>query len=337
MTIDAFDWLHRTGANPPDDQRRPGVRRVRRSQQDQSRPYGAPRPHLYEGTFAHEYQHLLEYYESPGEASWVNEGLSDYAQTPGRLRRPEHHRRGPRGRRPHQVLPGFQPPQFGGPENSLTLWEDQGGPEILCDYGAAYTFMEYLESTTTAEAFMRPCTARTWATGSTGLDTVLDGQFGSKKSGMRHHPRLGRRDGAGRQVDTRPQADAVVGSVRLHREVTQGAASTGTTPRRTDSPGAPPNGSDYVRLRDAAGRYLLGAKALKSIDVQGCDVARARGPVEWRPIRTPPERPPPPTRRAATRSRDGSGPAGAVLRLRIQPRPDTIVRSVSVPAGRRTA
>ena len=31
-----------------------------------------------------------------------------------------------------------------GPENSLTRWSDQGDGEILCDYGAAYTFMEYV-------------------------------------------------------------------------------------------------------------------------------------------------------------------------------------------------
>ena len=39
------------------------------------------RPYLYEGTFAHEYQHLLESYEDPDEVNWVNEGLSDWAQT----------------------------------------------------------------------------------------------------------------------------------------------------------------------------------------------------------------------------------------------------------------
>ena len=37
------------------------------------------RPFLYEGVFAHEYQHLLEYYEDPEEVNWVNEGLSDFA------------------------------------------------------------------------------------------------------------------------------------------------------------------------------------------------------------------------------------------------------------------
>ena len=41
---------------------------------------------------------------------------------------------------------GYLPEAYGGAENSLTLWRDQGGPEILCDYGAAYSFMMYLYS-----------------------------------------------------------------------------------------------------------------------------------------------------------------------------------------------
>ncbi|MBA2311766.1 MAG: hypothetical protein H0V97_03085 [Actinobacteria bacterium] len=70
MTIDAYDWLHRTGANPPDEPV-PGDNCA-----------SAPaRPFLYEGVFAHEYQHLLEYYEDVDETIWVNEGLSDWAQT----------------------------------------------------------------------------------------------------------------------------------------------------------------------------------------------------------------------------------------------------------------
>ena len=38
------------------------------------------RPYLYEGTFAHEYQHLLHNDENPGEENWVNEGLSDWTE-----------------------------------------------------------------------------------------------------------------------------------------------------------------------------------------------------------------------------------------------------------------
>ncbi len=68
--IDAFDWLHRTGANPPHEPV-PGDLCT-----------SAPaRPFLYEGVFAHEYQHLLENYEDSVEANWINEGLADWAQT----------------------------------------------------------------------------------------------------------------------------------------------------------------------------------------------------------------------------------------------------------------
>ena len=123
----------------------------------------------------------MEYYESPGEASWVNEGLSDYAQSlvgyvdtsipPADAAADGH----------IKCFTGFQPPQFGGPENSLTLWEDQGGPEVLCDYGAAYSFMMYLFDHY-GEAFMSAL-HREDLNGLAGLDKVLDA-FGSKKSGM---------------------------------------------------------------------------------------------------------------------------------------------------------
>ena len=70
ITVDSFDWLHRSGANPPDEPV-PG---------DPCTSASA-RPFLIESTFAHEYQHLLEYYEDPAELSWVNEGLSMWAET----------------------------------------------------------------------------------------------------------------------------------------------------------------------------------------------------------------------------------------------------------------
>ena len=69
MSIDSYDWAHRTGANPPNE---PSTVIC------QNRP---AQPFKYEGVFAHEYQHLLEFWASPGEATWANEGLSDYAIT----------------------------------------------------------------------------------------------------------------------------------------------------------------------------------------------------------------------------------------------------------------
>lgn len=54
MHIDTYDWINRVG---PD----------------------AARPYLYEGVFAHEFQHLVHYDHDPDEPSWVDEGCADLA------------------------------------------------------------------------------------------------------------------------------------------------------------------------------------------------------------------------------------------------------------------
>ena len=104
MTIDAYDWVNRTG------------------------PSGT-RPYLYEGVFAHEYQHLLHSDYDSDEENFVNEGMSDLAE----------------------YLTGYGVSVQGHvdaaaakPENSLTVWGDQGDLEILTDYGQAYLFQYYL-------------------------------------------------------------------------------------------------------------------------------------------------------------------------------------------------
>lgn len=103
MTIDAYDWANRTG---PD----------------------SARPFLYEGVFAHEYQHLLHSDYDGNEENWINEGMSDWAER----------------------LVGYGIPDShvdavaAAPENSLVLWGDQGDLEILTDYGLGYFFQEYV-------------------------------------------------------------------------------------------------------------------------------------------------------------------------------------------------
>lgn len=103
ITIDGFDWLNRIG---PD----------------------AAKPHLYEGTIAHEYQHLLHRDMDDPEENWINEGMSDFAE----------------------YLVGYGHPDShvnfiqNNPKNSLTLWGDQGDLQILGDYGNAYLFQLYL-------------------------------------------------------------------------------------------------------------------------------------------------------------------------------------------------
>jgi hypothetical protein len=47
-----------------------------------------------------------------------------------------------------------------------------------------------------------------------------------------------------------------------------------------DTPGAPPNGSDYVRLRDAGGGFVNSAKQVKSISFSGSEQLESL-PIEW--------------------------------------------------------
>jgi hypothetical protein len=99
MHIDSYDWGNRTG---PD----------------------AARPYLYEGVFAHEFEHLIHFDQDPDEESWVDEGLADlagflsgYGHSSGHIAYYFVY---------HEVTP-------------LTFW---GGG--LPDYGASYLFALYL-------------------------------------------------------------------------------------------------------------------------------------------------------------------------------------------------
>jgi hypothetical protein len=318
MTIDAYDWLHRTGANPPDDSTDPAYAACAQ-EQGSTRPYGGAKPHLYEGTFAHEYQHLLEYYQDPDEESWVNEGLSDWAQTLVGYVDPSIAPDQPGADSHLSCFQGFLTPNFGGPENSLTEWGDQGGPEILCDYGAAYSFMEYLASHY-GDAFMSAL-HRNDDNGLAGLDAVLK-QFGAHTTAMETirnwaaamalDSALGRKAGPGSPFSI-ASMDA-----KINWDNTQAY----------DSPGAPPNGSDYVRLRGAHGGYLS-ADQLRSVSFDGASTLEPT-PVEWQEDATPPDATTDETTCGTIAA--GSGPAalwsgcGANLDR-------SIVRPVTVPSG----
>ena len=70
MTIDAFDWLHRTGDNPPNEPV-PGdhAERARRARSFTREPSPTSTSTCSSTT------------KTPTRSNWVNEGLSDYAQT----------------------------------------------------------------------------------------------------------------------------------------------------------------------------------------------------------------------------------------------------------------
>lgn len=315
MTIDAFDWLHRTGANPPDDSTDPDYVACA-EEQGSTRPYGTARPHLYEGTFAHEYQHLLEYYEDPDEESWINEGLSDWAQTLVGYVDPAVPADQPGADGHLSCFQGFMAESFGGPENSLTRWSDQGGPEILCDYGAAYSFMEYLESHY-GEGFMSAL-HRNDANGIDGVDAVLD-QFKAKRSAMSTI-----HDWAAAMA-----LDAAIWPAARNLALTiatMNAKINWDNPQAYESPGAPPNGSDYVRLRDADGDHLS-AKQLARVRFDGAS-SLAPTPVEWEESATPPDA----TTDATTCGNVGIGAGPAALYSGCGDNLDrSIVRPVSVP------
>ncbi|GIE87016.1 immune inhibitor A domain-containing protein [Actinoplanes regularis] len=141
MTIDAYDWKHRLGADPKNEPT---------DDLCTSRP---ARPRMYEGTFAHEWQHLLEYYIDPNEADWLNEGLSDYAQTLTGYADArigvyhfgfDSHIACYQGFGNVKTIYNANPRQCGGPQNSLNLWNEGQPNEVLADYGIVYQLMIYL-------------------------------------------------------------------------------------------------------------------------------------------------------------------------------------------------
>ena len=268
MTIDAYDWLHRTGSRP-------------RHEPSSDRCTNSPAwPHLIEGVFAHEYEHLLEQHEDPDEAAWVDEGLAEWARSLTGYAEPNRPVSEIGYDRHTQCFLGNLADSPGGPENSLTLWGD--GADANCEYGAVYSFMEYLH-----ERHGRK------------LMTALHRGDENGLAGLQ--AALGRRGDAQRSLHQWASSLAF-GSVNWDNPHAYGA------------PGAPPNGADFVRLRDESGRYLA-ARDLRSLSFDGATSMPGR-PVEWVVDPSPP---------------NGGSPAlysGGGNNL-----DRAIVRPVSVPSG----
>lgn len=282
MTIDGFDWLHRTGANPPNEPV-PG-----------NGCTSAPaRPFLYEGVFAHEYQHLLESYEDSDEVNWINEGLSDWAQTlTGYVNTTrsinelgfDNHIQCFLGYLSQQTPANPNPRATSGPENSLTRWGDQGDGEILCDYGAAYSFMLMLAGRY-GTPFMSALHTND-GNGFAGLQAVLD-QFGVKKQKaidvFHDWTIMVAVDGLlddGATINRGGPKASNLSTPDLH------ATINWDTPEAYSTPGAPSNGSDYVRLRDAKGAYLKG-KRINSLSFKGATSLPPK-PLAWASDPNPP-------------------------------------------------
>ena len=239
MTIDAFDWAHRTGANPPDEPT---------TDLCTSRP---ARPFLYESTFAHEWQHLLHYYSDPSEGIWLNEGMSDFAQTlTGYVdasktvfeRGADSHIYCFQGFGSVQTPFNPNPRDCGGPENSLNLWNEGTPAQVLSDYGNAYSLMLYLYDHYGTDLMSRlhrdgdlqglpSVDAALTAEGQPDLYRLIhDFQTSTLVDQIVEGPK-GKFQGRPKALVTTPSLSSTVNFA---------------DPNVNDNPGAAPNGADYV-------------------------------------------------------------------------------------------
>ena len=240
ITIDSYDWTHATGANPPHEPS---------ADPCLNRP---ARPSLYEAVFAHEYQHLIHNDYDPDETSWVNEGMSDLAEVLTGYSDPSLHV-DEKGVDNHTqsflgwwsvAHPDWNPiPRPAGPENSLTNWEDQGGLEVLADYGHAYFFMLYLLSHGYGQEFFTAW-QHNELDGIEGLNDQLAAAGSSDTFAS-----LFRNIQASALADGYVDAGATVSG--LDAADVQNTATDATiyfSGNAYDTPGAPPWGSDFVPL-----------------------------------------------------------------------------------------
>jgi hypothetical protein len=285
MTIDAFDWAHRTTDDPPDE-----------STDDlcTSRP---ARPNLYEGTFAHEWQHLLHNYTDGFETTWLNEGLSDFAQTlTGYVdasatvfdKGADSHIFCFQGFGTVQTAFNPNPRDCGGPENSLNLWgEDQGNANaVLADYGNAYAFMLFLYDRYGVDVISRlhrdgelqgldSVEAAVKAEGASGLYRVLH----DYQSMVLLDKILG---------DAKYSATIGVSKSRVTSKSLRSTVNL-DNPDAYDDPGAAPNGADYVQLRGANGQSLRG-RDLRTLTFSGAKSLPPL-PLTWSVVSDDPDRP----------------------------------------------
>jgi hypothetical protein len=284
MTIDAFDWTHRTGPNPPDEPT---------ADPCTSRP---ARPNLYEGVFAHEWQHLLHHYTDPFETTWVNEGISDYAQTlTGYVdatatvfdRGADSHIYCFQGFGSVQTPFNPNPRDCGGPENSLNLWGEGNNPNhVLSDYGNAYSLMLYL-----ADHYGKDLISRLHnddeLQGLPSLEAALNAKRAGSLYGVLHN------------YQSMVLVDKLLGDAE--HSVALGVSKKAVTtpslrssinfanPDINNDPGAAPNGADYVPLQDASGEVLKGSD-LRSLTFTGAKQLPPL-PLEWTIVNNDPDRP----------------------------------------------
>ncbi|MCB9421905.1 MAG: immune inhibitor A [Ardenticatenaceae bacterium] len=198
MSIDSYAWEERVGP-------------------DGSRPY------LYEGVFAHEYQHLLHDDYDADEVELINEGLSMFAEfLTGYVV----------GNDAYSTFEAL-------PENSLTAWEDQGGREVVADYGLVFLFQMYLYEKYGQEFIQYEFMNQD--NGVSSIESTLDAFNVRKSFGDIYH-----------DFSVAVLIDNTRRNYRYGFELLDVGIDIGTpdapNPDAYDTPGAPPWGTDYIWL-----------------------------------------------------------------------------------------
>jgi hypothetical protein len=283
MTIDAYDWTHRTTGNPKDGAT---------TDPCTSRP---ARPWLYEGVFGHEWQHLLQYYTDPNEVTWINEGLSDfaialdgYANSKATVFQPgfDNHITCYQGYGTVKTKYNPNPRDCGGAQNSLNLWgEDGDNPNaVLADYGQAFSFMLFLYDRYGIDFMSKlhrdgkrqgiaSLSAELKAVGVKNAYSVLhDFQTSTLVDGFLDASKKSTIAGVAKSKVT---SKSLKSSVNLKN------------PQSYSEPGAAPNGADYVTLAKK-GKAIKG-KDLKSVTFSGVKTLPAL-PLAWKIVKNDPDR-----------------------------------------------
>ncbi|HWM09773.1 MAG TPA: hypothetical protein VNO82_10515, partial [Solirubrobacteraceae bacterium] len=269
VTIDVFDWTHRSGAGPPDEPT---------ADPCTSRP---ARPYEKEAELARRWQALGHYYTDPFEGNWIGQGMSELAAAlTGYV--------DPTASVPISCFTGFGV-DCGGPENSLNLW-NEGDPDA--DVGHASALMLFLHDRY-GDDFITRLHQDGLEQGLEGLDAALEAEGVADMYGVLHDFR------------TMLLVDGIVGEspagsmtgIARDRVTTPSLRSTVdlANPDAYDRvPGAPPNGADFVPLAAPGPR-------LESVTFEGAETLPTH-PLRWTSISNDPDRP----GNAVLWSRDGN-------------------------------
>ena len=274
MTIDAFDWAHRTGANPPDEPT---------ADLCTSRP---ARPNLYEGTFAHEWQHLAALLHRPVRDDVDQRGpvrlRADADRATSTRRRPcstaaptatstASRASAPSRRRstPTRATAAAR-------RTRSTCGARRNPNAVLADYGNAYSFMLFLVDRYGTDIISR-LHRDGELQGLPSLEAALKAEGARSMYGVIH-------DFQSMVLLDKIVGDAkrsVVLGVPKRRVTTPSLRSTVNlaNPDANDDPGAAPNGADYVPLQDANGQGAQGARpALAVVHRRASSCRRSRWP-----------------------------------------------------------